>query len=99
VEGRHKESYRHKLFTNYDKIDYSSKTLLELQSQLQTHLTIFRASVNSYLEEYKEAWNAPSNFNTQAASDFILLTLKQFDEINDQVSSRLTSDLMNIIRG
>lgn len=40
--------YIHKLFTSYDKVDYSKKNELELQSQLQTHLIIFKASLQSY---------------------------------------------------
>ena len=40
--------YVNKLFTFYDKIDFSTKNKRELQSQLQTHLIIFKASLQSY---------------------------------------------------
>jgi hypothetical protein len=36
--------YENKMFKNYDRVNYKSKTIQELKSQLQSQIFIFQAS-------------------------------------------------------
>lgn len=43
--------YGNKMFKNYDRVNYSSKNLQELKSQLQSQIFVFQASKKIFLEE------------------------------------------------
>ena len=75
------------------------KNRLELQSQLQTHLIIFKASLQSYGEEYKNMWIPPLNFDIQRVTSFISTAKNFFNENSDEISSRLSKDFLNILKG
>lgn len=61
------------MFKNYDRVNYSSKSIAELKSQLQTQILLFKASLTVFREENKQTkWNLPSQFNHERAEMFLL---------------------------
>lgn len=61
--GQHQRRFRDKLFSHYDEVDYSRKSTRELQSQMQTHLSLMRASQEEYEHKFNTSWKPPLNFN------------------------------------
>ena len=68
-----------KKYGSQDKVDYSSKTLAELISQLKTHLFLFKISKQQMEEDFKtnQGFVFPKNF----PKDLVLKEISIFKEI------------------
>lgn len=66
-QGRAQE-YSKKMFKAYDRVNYSSKSIQELKSQLHSQIFIFQASRKVFNQENSnEVWQLPKNFDHRQA--------------------------------
>ena len=72
------------MFKNYDKCDYSTKSLKQLKSQLNIHVFLFQGSKIVWMQENPhEQWRLPNNFNEQNAINFVNYAINVFQQNND----------------
>ena len=64
--------FKNKMFSSYDRVDYGSKSLKELKSQLSIHVFLFQNSKIIWMKENPhDEWRLPNNFNEQSARQFV----------------------------
>jgi hypothetical protein len=67
------------MFKNYDRVDYSSKSIQELKSQLQTQVFLFQASRKIFDEENPGVqWQLPKIFNKEQSVGIIKESIRLF---------------------
>lgn len=55
--------------------------------------------MQAYSEEYHVPWTLPSNFEAEQTSSFIMEAKNTFENCRDDISSKLTLDLISLIKG
>lgn len=66
------KDFSNKMFKNYDRVNYSSKNLQELKSQLNIHIFLLQASKKTWMmENPKVEWQLPQNFSKDKAFSFV----------------------------
>jgi hypothetical protein len=97
--GQHQKRFGEKLFSHYDEVDYSRKSTRELQSQMQTHLSLLRASQEEYEHKFKTSWSPPLNYNHEKIKQFLSDAKQNFIQAQNNSSLMLTKDLEMILSG
>jgi len=91
-------NFSNKMFREYDRFNYSSKSDLELKSQLSTHILLLQASKQTWqMENPSVKWKLPNNFPKEKSVDFINHAIQTFKTHGEKDCVRMCEDMLDIL--